>query len=121
MHSQPLFPNNIISSYLTDFSLSSISNTRKITNQIKELQLECESGKLASLKEEEMKSRFVSTFFGDVLGYNYGNSTKWLLREEKKSVTDATKSDGALGYFFIDKTKDDVRAVVSSPKIRTIC
>ncbi|MDR6300633.1 hypothetical protein [Mesonia maritima] len=64
------------------------------------------------MKEEEIKSRFLTEFFGDVLGFNYGNSLFWTLREEKKSKTDGKKVDGALGYFYKDKIKDDVRAVI---------
>ncbi|MBL7893865.1 MAG: hypothetical protein JNK50_01135 [Bacteroidia bacterium] len=119
MNTLSLFPQNFLAPYLSDFSLSAIPDIRKITERIKGLNDEVQSGKLESLKEEEIKSRFISTFFGDVLGFNYGNSNKWLLREEKKSVIDATKADAALGYFFVDKSKDDVRAVVELKNAKT--
>jgi len=108
----PIFSENLLSHYISDFRLSSVTDIRGITLLITGLVKELESGKLESLKEEEIKSRFVNTFFGDILGFNYGNSNKWQLREEKKSVTDGTKPDVALGYFFSDETKDDVRAVI---------
>lgn len=108
----PIFSDNLLSHYISDFRLSSVTDIRGITLLITGLVKELESGKLESLKEEEIKSRFVNTFFGDILGFNYGNSNKWQLREEKKSVTDGTKPDVALGYFFLDETKDDVRAVI---------
>lgn len=107
-----LFPDAFLSSYLSDFKLSEITNIRKIRQLIGALIKELESGKLDSLKEEEFKSRFISTFFGDILGFNYGNFTKWFLREERKSTTNGTKPDGALGYFYIDKEMDKVRAVI---------
>lgn len=81
--------------------------------------LELESGKIESLKEEEIKSRFVNTFFGDVLGYNYGNSNSWLLREEKKSKINGTKPDAVLGYFFKNKEEDDVRVVIEIKDAKT--
>lgn len=109
---QPIFSEAFLQNHIHNFHLSSIPNIRQITVLINSLISELESGKLASLKEEEIKSRFVSVFFGDILGFNYGNSTKWLLKEEKKSTINGTKPDAALGYFFIDDKKDDVRAVI---------
>lgn len=35
-----------------------------------------------------------------------------MLREEKKSLTDGTKPDAVLGYFYADKEKDEVRVVI---------
>lgn len=116
MHSvkniQPIFSEAFLQNHIHNFYLSSIPNIRQITVLLNNLISEMESGKLESLKEEEIKSRFVSIFFGDILGFNYGNSTKWLLKEEKKSNINGTKPDAALGYFFIDNKKDDVRAVI---------
>ncbi|WP_445748865.1 hypothetical protein [Polaribacter sp.] len=109
---QPIFSDNLLSHYISDFRLSSVTNIRRITLLIKGLVEELESGKIISSKEEEIKSRFLNYFFGDILGFNYGNSRKWQLREEKKSVVDGTKPDAALGYFFVDYTCDDVRAVI---------
>lgn len=109
---EPIFSSNLLSHYLSEFRLSSITDIRGITLSIKGLIAELESGKFDSLKEEEIKSRFVTTFFGDILGFNYGNSNKWLLREEPKSVVDGTKPDAALGYFYQNKSKDIVRAVI---------
>ncbi|RTY81563.1 hypothetical protein EKL99_12260 [Flavobacterium sp. ZB4P23] len=108
----PIFSNGFLSHYLSEFRLSSVTDIRGISIILGSLIEELESGKIESLKEEEIKSRFVSSFFGDVLGFNYGNSNKWQLREEKKSVIDGTKPDAALGYFFADNKKDDVRVVV---------
>ncbi len=89
---QPIFSEAFLQNHIHNFHLSSIPNIRQITVLINSLISELESGKLASLKEEEIKSRFVSVFFGDILGFNYGNSTKWLLKEEKKSTINGTKT-----------------------------
>ena len=51
-----------------------------------------------------MKSRFVTTIFGEVLEFNCGNSRRWSLREEAKTTVDGTKPDAALGYFSEDKS-----------------
>lgn len=109
---QPLFTQNFLSHYLVDFKLSSVPNIRFARNTIEGLILELKSGKLESLKEEEFKSRFLNEFFGDVLGFNYGNSNFWTLSEEVKTKVDGTKVDGALGYFGKDKSNSDVRAVI---------
>src|SRR5690606_22854841 len=103
----------------SDFRLSSVTDIRRITLLIKALVEELDSGKIISSKEEEIKSRFVNAFFGDILGFNYGNSNKWRLREEKKSVVDGTKPDAALGYFFVDAANDDVRAVIEIKDAKT--
>lgn len=112
MAQQSLFPESVLVDYLKDFHLSGVTNIRGITNSIQNWINEIESGKLANQKEEEVKSRFILNFFGDILGFNYGNYSKWCLREEKKSVTDATKADAALGYFFADGKNEVVKVVI---------
>ncbi|MDR7211817.1 hypothetical protein [Flavobacterium piscis] len=61
---------------------------------------ELRSGKLNSLKEEEVKSRFVTAIFGEVLEFNCGNSRSWSLREEMKARVDGTKPDAAFRILF---------------------
>ncbi|WCC46674.1 type IIL restriction-modification enzyme MmeI [Tenacibaculum finnmarkense] len=109
---QPLFTKNFISHYLTNFKLSNVANIRLARTILKGLVQELDSGKLESLKEEEMKSRFLNEFFGDILGFNYGNSNFWTLREEVKTKVDGSKPDGALGYFSKNKDDNDVRVVI---------
>jgi hypothetical protein len=108
----PIFSANFLALYLPDLKLSSVTDIRKKTLILQDLITELHSGKIGSLKEEEFKSRFINSIFGDVLGFNYGNSKRWQLREEKKSVVDGTKADAALGYFYQDKEQDDVRVVI---------
>ena len=115
----PIFSESFLQSHLYNFKLSTIPNIRPIKRMIENFILELESGKIDSLKEEEIKSRFVNTFFGDVLGYNYGNSNNWLLREEKKSKINGTKPDAVLGYFFKNKEEDDVRVVIEIKDAKT--
>ncbi len=115
----PIFSESFLSNYLYDFNFSNIPNIREIKIVLRNLIGELKSGKLESLKEEEIKSRFVTSFFGDVLGFNYGNSNQWMLREEKKSEINGTKSDAALGFFFEDKDKDDVRVAIEIKDSKT--
>lgn len=114
-----IFSENFLSHYISEFKLSGITDIRGITLLIKALVEELESGKIEKLKEEEVKPRFINTFFGDILGFNYGNSNKWQLKDEKKSVVDGTKPDAALGYFFVDDKNDDVRAVIEVKDAKT--
>lgn len=117
--SQPLFSDNFLTHHIEDFRLTGIPNIRASRKWLESFINELNSGKLESLKEEEIKSRFVTKFFGDVLGFNYGNSTEWRLREEKKTKMDGTKPDAAIGYFYSDKQRDDVRGVIEVKNAKT--
>lgn len=119
MMNKPIFSEFFLNKFLYDFKLSTVPNIRRIKNLVESLIRELESGKFGSLKEEEIKSRFVTTFFGDILNFNYGNAHTWMLREEKKSLTDGTKPDAVLGYFYADKKKDEVRVVIEVKDINT--
>jgi hypothetical protein len=119
MKATPIFTDIFLSHYISEFRISSVSDIRGMSIIIKNLVQELESGKFETLKEEEIKSRFITLFFGDVLGFNYGNSNEWLLREEKKSIIDGKKSDGALGYFNKEGNNDDVRAVIEFKDAKT--
>ncbi|WP_264524025.1 type IIL restriction-modification enzyme MmeI [Flavobacterium sp. N502536] len=112
MDIQPLFTENFLSNYIPEFKLSNVPNIRLARNIIDSLIEELHSGKIESAKEEEFKSRFLNEFFGDVLGFNYGNSNYWTIREEAKTNLDGTKPDGVLGFFSKDKALNDVRAVI---------
>ncbi|RTY87414.1 type IIL restriction-modification enzyme MmeI [Flavobacterium sp. RSP15] len=109
---QPLFTQDFLSNYIPNFKLSNVPNIRLARNIIDGLIKELNSGKIGSLKEEEFKSRFLNEFFGDILGFNYGNSNYWTLREEAKTIVDGTKPDGVLGFFSKSKDLNDVRAVI---------
>lgn len=53
---------SFLSKFLYDFKLSTVPNIRRIKDVVDSLIKELESGKLSSLKEEEIKSRFVTSF-----------------------------------------------------------
>ncbi|OIV41699.1 type IIL restriction-modification enzyme MmeI [Flavobacterium johnsoniae] len=112
MNIQPLFTEDFLSNFIPEFKLSNVPNIRSARNIIDGLTGELHSGKIENAKEEEFKSRFLNEFFGDVLGFNYGNPNYWTIREEAKTKLDGTKPDGVLGFFSKDKTLNDVRAVI---------
>ncbi|HYF69956.1 MAG TPA: hypothetical protein VD884_17565 [Ohtaekwangia sp.] len=117
---EAIFSEDFVSRHIQEFRLSSIPGIRDKSLLLHSLIGELESGKLGLLKEEEVKSRFINQFFGDILGFNYGNSTRWLLREERKSNLDGTKPDAALGFFSLDDDLEgDVRAVVEMKSFNT--
>lgn len=107
-----IFSKDLLEDYYSNFKSSNVPNFNTKKSIIEDWINELQSGKLDTLKEEEVKSRFINNLFGDVLDFNYGNSNYWLLREEAKTKSDGTKPDAALGYFTQDKRKDDVRVVI---------
>lgn len=107
-----LFPADVLRDELARFRAGSAAEIREKQEVLADWIAQLHSGKLVALKEEEIKSRFITEIFGDVLGFNYGNSRNWQLREEVKTRLDGTKPDAALGYFGIDKQQDCCRAVI---------
>ncbi|TAH19898.1 MAG: hypothetical protein EAZ08_07495 [Cytophagales bacterium] len=67
---------------------------------------------IIDFKEEQLQSDFLNDIFGTVLGYHfdYQGSKDWNLQKEEKTQEDATKADGALGFF--SNQSNDVRAVI---------
>ncbi len=93
----------------------SIANLKEKIETVKNWQENIVSGKVYNAKEEELKAFFISQFFGDILGYEYKNSTEWNLRLENKTEHDGKKADAALGFFKIEDKKEvkkDVRVVI---------
>lgn len=101
----PIFPQELLQDFYSNFKSSNVPNFSSKKAIIEDWINELKSGRLDSLKEEEVKSRFVNNLFGDVLDFNYGNSNYWSLREEAKTKSDRTKPDAALGYFTHDNCK----------------
>ena len=119
---QGIFSDNFLISQLEKFKLSQVVDLQSIKGIIRSWNEELNSTKLLKEKEEAIKSRFISEIFGDVLGFNYGNSRRWLLREEVKTSVNSKKPDAALGYFSVDNSnniKNDVRAVIEMKDANT--
>ena len=58
---KPIFNQNAIDNYSQDFHLANIPNIRKIKLVLDKWIEELDAGKLPTLKEEEIKSRFVDS------------------------------------------------------------
>ncbi|GAA4915152.1 hypothetical protein [Mucilaginibacter defluvii] len=117
----PLFTNEFLSDRLASFELSSVVNIDTIRETITNLIGSLNNKKFDYMKEEALKSRFLMEFFGNVLGFSYKNTDKWLFDEEVKSLTDGTKSDGALGLFYITDSgiAREVRLVIELKNTKT--
>ncbi|MDM8553705.1 N-6 DNA methylase [Desulfococcaceae bacterium HSG7] len=74
---------------------------------------------LEGKNEISLQGDFLSDFFGKILGYKSINESpdQWHLYREKKTVTDATRSDAALGFFTSEK--DDVRVIIELKDAKT--
>lgn len=107
-----LFDDGTLQEHLLNFEPDFLPTAPVIQDRIERLQAELSSGKLKSLKELEIKSRFLIGIFDDILGYNSSGAHEWFLGEEVKSRTDATMCDGALGYFSNEQELPDVRVVI---------
>ncbi len=114
MLQQTIFGDRNYKQKLTNFSLETIADLPAKKQIIDKYILTLNSGKVEGSKEESLQADFLNKFFGDILQYDYNNENLWNLEKEKKSVTDSSKADGALGFFsMIEKTKKyDVRVVV---------
>jgi type I restriction-modification system DNA methylase subunit len=81
------------------------------------------SGRVIRSKEEQLQSDFLQRFFGDILEYGYSKGLQqWNLDEEQKTLIDASKMDGALGFFSIDDAGNiisDIRVVIELKDART--
>ncbi len=122
MKHQTIFAKKDINRRLRNFLSEKIQNRYKKIELIQNWQQNINSGKIIKQKEEELQSRFLHTFFGDILEYNYKNPTQWNLIEEARTSFDASKADGALGFFSIDKNKNiktDIRVVIELKNART--
>ncbi len=69
--------------------------------------------------EVALHGDFLIDIFGQVLGYHrqIEHPTEWHLTHEQKTLLDATKSDGALGFFTPDS--QDIRAIIELKSLRT--
>ena len=99
-----LFQQSVLKRYISDLNRPQLQNAWQLfsvhfLNPVKQ-------ANIRNLKEEEYQEGFVRDLFVSVLGYTLNPQPDYNFVLEKKSVTDATKSDGAI------LLKDDVMAVV---------
>ncbi len=122
MTHQTIFATKDIKKRLHNFLSENIKSRNKKIEHIRSWQKNIDSGKIIEQKEEELQSRFLQTFFGSILEYDSENEKEWNLIEEAKTNFDASKSDGALGFFSINENKKiqkDIRVVIELKNART--
>jgi len=114
MNQLNIFADKYFKQKLDNFNIEDIPDIELKKNTISKYIKALESGRIDRTKEESIQADFLNNFFGDVLGYDYKDSQKWNLEKENKSLTDASKADGALGFFSISEKEiiSDVRVVV---------
>lgn len=105
-------------------SLGAATPRQEKMAKIKSWQESILSEKIIHQKEEELQTLFLQTFFGEILEYDYTNPNNWNLGIETNTGFDATKADGSLGFFSIDKENKtkintDIRAVIELKNART--
>jgi type I restriction-modification system DNA methylase subunit len=111
---QAIFGDRIYKQKLSNFSMDTIPALTVKKKIIEKYIRALRSGRIEKTKEESIQADFLNKFFGDILEYVYDGPNCWNLEKEYKSVTDASKADGVLGFFSMaGKTKNaDVRAVI---------
>jgi hypothetical protein len=107
----PLFPADLLRDKLAKFSLRRFADLAAKQVALAEWLAQLPT-KLSKQKEEAVKSRFITDFFEQVLGYNSHRAVEWQLEEEYRTKVDATKPDAVLGYFTVERTTDICRAVI---------
>ena len=120
-NSEHLLNPKIVENELIHFSLSVIPNVEEKRGKVSKWVDEFKSGRLTKSKEEEIKPRFLTEIFGDVLGYAFGGTSSWNTRPEFKTMVDSTKADAALGIFTLTESGvlNDVIVVVEIKDLST--
>ncbi len=108
----------------TLFSLKSISldtlknaknnheNWDKSVEIVKNWTEKQKSGRLEQESETQQDVQFINDFFGKILGYEFENAEYWRINHKPKTDTDSSRPDATLGFYGLDKTKNDTRVVI---------
>ncbi len=112
MKTPPLFQQKVLQAALEHFDLAQIPNLAQKRDILAKWKQTIESGKLKQAGEVALHGDFLGDLFGSVLGYVRitGGAEEWNLAQEQKTLLDATKADGALGFFRQEKT--DIRGII---------
>lgn len=122
MNSTPqIFKNRLISSRLARFTRDNIPN---FETKFKEICLWYKSvteSNLDRTKETSVQGLFMTRLFNQVFGYLevVDDTLCYNQEREHKTVLDSSEADGALGYFYKDSGKKDVRVVIELKDART--
>jgi hypothetical protein len=94
-----LFHPEALGEKLAEFNKESVPGFEGKFQLIKEWIEEFVNDKIDNSNEDEIKPRFLTQIFGDILGYNMNDPKEWNLRPELKSFIGSTKADAGLGIF----------------------
>ncbi|MDY0091939.1 MAG: N-6 DNA methylase [Candidatus Vecturithrix sp.] len=112
MKMPPLFQPKVLQNALARFDVAQIPDVAQKREILAQWKHTIDSGKLKQAGEVALHGEFLGDLFGSVLGYTRltGGQEEWNLALEQKTLLDATKADGALGFFTQGKT--DIRAII---------
>ena len=122
MNSTPqIFKERLIDSRLAHFTRDNVPDFAK---KFKEICLWCNATAeqhLDRTKETAVQGAFMTRLFNQVFGYlEVVDDTPCYNQErENKTILDTTESDGALGFFYKETGKKDVRVVIELKDART--
>ncbi len=119
---QYIFNRKKLGSILNNISVESLAdhtNLSDIKERIENWRRLTEQKILDGKNEISIQDSFLSDIFGKILGYRFIHESpgEWHLFREKKTDTDATRSDGSLGFF--SSENEDVRAVIELKDAKT--
>ena len=90
----PLFQQSVVKEYISDLNKTELQSAWQLFST--HFQNAVKQANIRNLKEEEYQEGFVRDLFVSVLGYTLNPQPDYNFVLEKKSITDATKSDGAI-------------------------
>ena len=115
MNSTPrIFKERLISKRLAHFTKENVPGFEQKFHEINLWQKSATSGNLDKTKESSIQGSFMTRLFNQVFGYYeiMDDTPCYNQTRESKTILDTTESDGALGYFYKDTGKKDVRVVI---------
>jgi type I restriction-modification system DNA methylase subunit len=115
----PLFNRKMLNAALERFDIAQVANIEQKRQILAKWKQAIESQKLKQAGEVPLHGEFLIDIFAAALGYTRitEDQTEWHLKQEQKMLTNATKADGALGFFTTDH--EDVRAVIELKSANT--
>jgi hypothetical protein len=90
----PLFQQSVVKKYINDLNKTELLAAWHLF--VAHFHDPVKQANIRNLKEEEYQEGFVRDLFGSVLNYTLNPQPDYNFVLEKKSVTDSTKSDGAI-------------------------
>lgn len=114
-----IFNRKLLQKTLARVDITHIENVEQKKKILSNWKHAIESSTLKNAGEVAIHGDFLIDIFSHVLVYKrqIEHPTEWNLTHEQKTKTDATKADGALGFF--TSKEQDIRAVIELKNIRT--